>query len=822
MKHLFAILCSLLLAVAPVKAINIDSWKNYFSYYDATDVVEADGVIYSIMSGNLISYDLKTEEVRYIDRITSGLSYKGIQLMGYSTTQHTLVIVYYDGNIDLYDVDHDHVTNLPQFRDTPDADFALNNLIVQGDEALLSTNEGIIIISVKDNIIKGRYPIGKTSAAIFHDGRVYAALTTRQEKQGSVICIDKNDNLLDRSHWRTVMDIPVVDMSVNGDYLYLLCPYNEYTNGNTAVAPGSVYVHGVWAIHNDDEPKKITVAYPSHIRSDYGRTIAYGKSSDGKFFIIEIDGQRPESYVRVDATTTYNCIYPAKQGGYWTTLTNEGITHYALSEGSFKADGYSLNGGGPLYEIPFYLQFFDDQLFMSPGRVDPSDLDGRPFHVSYYDSERDEWGEFEIPYGGNAGAGPWLRKNHPFESVTAVAQDPKDPSHYFVTSHRQGLFEYRDGKLIKQYTEERHMDANKRILGSSVIKSCSDTSLSYDYVRTAGAVYDKNGNLFFANNGGALPVDTCIWCLTPQGKFLPFYFSKIANATAFEKSIIGSKGRLWFGQRRTAGDINGGFLCMDFNGTLENTKDDKYTYRTEFYNQDGTLFTFQQGIAIAEDRTGRIWLGTETGLIVVDDPDKWGDTDFTVTQVKVPRNDGTNYADYLLAGSPITTIAVDGADRKWIGTNGDGVYLVSADGIVTIHHFTSKNSPLPSDYILSIACHPKNGEVFIGTEKGLVSYQSDASSPEVELTRDNLRVYPNPVRPDYSGPIVLDGLVYDSDIEVVNAAGHTVAGGTSVGGTFTWNGRGPSGERVGSGVYYFLITTPDGKKSTVAKVAVIR
>lgn len=816
MKHLLAILCCLLFTVAPVKAANIDSWKNYFSYYDATDVIEADGMLYAVMSGNLMSYDLKTQEVRYIDRTTCTLSNKGIQLIGYSDTQRTLVIVYYDGNIDLYDVAHETVTNIPQFRDNPDTDFALNNLIVQGDDAIISTNEGIIIISVKNGVINGRYPIGKTSAAIFHDGRVYAALTTLGEKQGSVICIDRKDNLLDLSRWRKVKDIPVIDMSVCGDYLYLLCPYNEYTNGNTSVVQGSVLVHGIWIIHNNEEPSQITGAYPLHIRSDYGRTIAYGKG-----LIIEIDGKIPDRPKRVDSSTPFNCIYPAKEGGYWTALSNEGITHYAFGENTFTADSHSIDGGGPLYEIPFYLKFIGDRLFMTPGRVDATDADARPYHVSYLDNGSDEWGEFEIPYGDMGGVGPYLRKNHNWEDATSVAQDPKDPSHHFVTSYRQGIFEYRDGKLVKQYTEQRHMDSDKKIWGSSSIKSCS-SSLSYDYVRTAGAVFDKNGNLFFANNGGGLTVDTCIWCLKPDGKFVPFYFSKVANATAFDQSFFDTKGRLWFTQRRTAGDINGGFLCMDFNGTLENTKDDIYTYRTEFYNQDGTLFSFQQALAMAQDRTGRIWLGTETGLVVVDDPDKWNDPEFTVTQVKVPRNDGTPYADYLLAGSPITTIAIDGADRKWIGTNGDGVYLVSADGITTLHHFTTKNSPLSSDFILSIACHPKSGEVFIGTDKGLISYQSDASEAQEELTRDNLRVYPNPVRPDYSGPIVLDGLVYDSDIKVVNTAGHVVAAGTSVGGTFCWNGRGPSGERVGSGVYYFLICSPDGKESTVAKVAVIR
>lgn len=810
MKHLFATLTALLLALCPAKATNIDSWTNYFSYYDATQVIEVDGVLYSIMSGNLIAYDTRTTEIRYIDRITSGLSSKGIKFMGYSDTQHTLVIVYYDGNIDLYDVRSESVTNIPQFRDNPDADFALNNIKVQGDQALIATNEGIVAIDVKKQVIKGRYAIGKTSVAISFEDHIYAALLTKDDKNGNVVCIDKNDNLLDRTRWETITDMPISDMSVMRDCLYMLCSYNEFTN------KGDMPPAGIWVKCNrvrEGVISKISSFCPTKLSSTNDRTIAYGSTDSYKDkAVIEFSADYPDRYTAVRIDTPFNSIYPAKSGGYWTACSSIGLTHYSLADGNFTADGTSVNGGGPLHEQPFYLHFEGDRLFMTPGRSDPNDNDSRPYIVSYYDNDRAEWVEFETPYGEFSGAGPYLRKNHDWQNATSVAQDPFDPEHHFVTSGRQGLFEYRNGKLVKQYTEGNPV---------GVIRSCSG-SRSYDYVRTSGAIFDKDGNLFLANSGGGNAVDTLVWCLKRDGTWQDFFFPHIANATCLENSIIDRKGRLWFTQRRTAGNMNGGFLCMDFNGTIDNKKDDVYTYRTTFTNQDGTAFPFQQALAIAEDRNGRIWMGTEVGLVVCDDPDTWSDPEFCITQVKVPRNDGTNYADYLLAGSAITAIAIDGADRKWIGTTGDGIYLVSADGITLIHHFTKSNSPLVSDNILSIACHPTNGEVFIGTDLGLMSYHSDASESEESLARDNLRVYPNPVRPDYSGPVVLDGLVYDSDVKVVSTSGHVVAAGTSLGGTFTWNGRGPSGERVGSGIYYFMVTSPDGKSATVAKVAVVR
>lgn len=791
MKHILATLAALLLALSPAQATNIDSWTNYLSYYDATEVVEADGVIYSVMSGNLMAYDTHTTEVQYIDRINSGLSAKGIQLLGYSKTQHSLVIVYKDGNIDLYSIRTGEVWNLPQFHDNPDNDFALNKIRVYGDNAYIATNEGFLIISVKDKILKGRFPIGATYAVTEFNGQVYAATM-----EGQVMTIGINDNMLDRTQWKLATEKTAVDLVASDTFLYFTCLHNDKTEVTKD--------YGIWVIRKDGVELRVTAWAPSMLNYDHGRLVGYGSN------ILAFATNSPLASSGFFYQKTFNSITPASDGGYWVARNGEGIVHHVQHDNEFVADANPIHGDGPQYELPYFLDFCGDRLFMAAGRLDPLDRDNRPYYAAWRDSDDDEWHKFEEPYGGDAGTGPWLRKNHDFENVSSIAQDPFDPTHHFVTSGRQGLFEYRNGKLVKQYTEGSP---------AGFLRSCSG-SRSYDYVRTSGAVFDKEGNLFLANSGGGGAVDTIIWCLKRDGTIKGFFYPTISDGSCFEKSLIDQKGRLWFTQFRTAG-MNAGFLCMDFNGTLDNTKDDVYTYRTSFTNQDGTGVSFQQALAIAEDKTGRIWLGTETGLYVVDNPDEWSSPDFLITQVKVPRPDGI-YADYLLSGTPVSAIAVDGANRKWIGTAGDGVYLVSDDGVTLIHHFTKSNSPLISDIIWSIACHPKNGEVFIGTDVGLVSYHSDASEAEESLSRDNLRVYPNPVRPDYSGPVVLDGLVYDSDVKVVSSAGHTVAAGTSVGGTFTWNGRGPSGERVGSGIYYFMVASPDGKESTVAKVAIVR
>lgn len=788
MKQLFALIVALLFTAMPSKASSIDSWTAYFSYHDATQVVEADGMVYAILNGNLMVYDLSTTESYSYDRLSSDLSSKNISLMGYCAQQQSLVLVYADGNIDIFNVRNGRVTNIPQFKDNPDSDFALHSINVCGDIAYIATNEGFLSISVKQGVINGRFPIGPTYAVCSFNDHVYAAM-----RAGGVLSIAMTDNFLDRSRWALASDRPIVDVEVGDNCLYMACPNNQDTNAAGA--------NGVWALKADGTEQRVTGWSPTKLSYAHGRLVGYGAAT-----LVFSAEDNPLAGSGMSYLSPVNAIVPASDGGYWVACDGTGFTHYIHKDSEFVADASSVVGDGPVYEMPYFLRFVGDRLLMAAGRLDPLDKEERPYHASWF--EYDTWHEFETPVVG----GPWFRKNHNFANANSVAQDPLDPSHHFVTSGRQGVFEYRDGKIVAQYTE-----------GNSPLRSVS-ASRSYDYVRCTGSVFDKDGNLFVANNGGgsSFPIDTTIWCLTRDGKWEGFYHTSIIDMSHFEQSLIDSKGRLWFCQRRTAGSKNGGFLCLDYNGTVSNHADDVFTYRSSFTNQDGTAFSFQAGYCAAEDHDGRIWLGTDAGLLVVDDPDEWRKSDFLITQVKVPRNDGTNYADYLLDGAPITAIAVDGANRKWIGTAGDGVYLVSADGTVTLHHFTVNNSPLVSGNIWSIACHPTNGEVFIGTDKGLMSYHSDASEAQESLDRDNLRVYPNPVRPDYSGPVVLDGLVYDSDVKVVSTSGHVVAAGTSIGGTFTWDGRGPSGERVGSGIYYFMVATPDGKTTTVAKVAVVR
>ena len=194
-------------------------------------------------------------------------------------------------------------------------------------------------------------------------------------------------------------------------------------------------------------------------------------------------------------------------------------------------------------------------------------------------------------------------------------------------------------------------------------------------------------------------------------------------------------------------------------------------------------------------------------------------SDYTCSRVKIPRNDSTNLADYLLVNEKIKAIAIDGANRKWIGTEASGVYLMSENGQQTIQHFTVSNSPLLSNDIISISINPVTGEVFFGTGQGIVSYQSDAS--EAGNTFSNVYAYPNPVREGFTGIITITGLVENTQVKITDISGNLVCQTVSNGSIATWDGKDAHGRKVSTGIYLALCTSSDGTQSSITKIMVI-
>ncbi len=491
----------------------------------------------------------------------------------------------------------------------------------------------------------------------------------------------------------------------------------------------------------------------------------------------EITGQDPE-YV------------PAK-GLYWRAEGTKGLMGYKMKDNKYEASRGPIQPNSPARDLCYRMQYVGNRLLVAGGTAS---YGGYTHPVTAMIYEDDEWKYFADNY-----AELFPKINH--RDLTHFVQDPQNENHFFGGSFRTGLYEYLDGKCVRLYNCD-----------NSPIQMIENYGANY--CSCMGLQYDEEGNLWMLN----AQTDTIIRVLQPNGKWVALYYDEIAGTPTPDDYLFTRSGVRFVISRRVTGR---GFFAFYTGQTLANTRDDKHRLFTNIVNQDGTGYDIQEFYCMAEDLDGRVWCGTNLGLFVINRPTEVFNTTHPFEQVKIARNDGSGLADYLLNGVSISCIAVDGGNRKWIGTQDNGLYLVSADGQEMIQHFLAEDTPLLSNNIQCLAIHPQTGQVMIGTDRGLCSYMSDATEAEEELAYDDILVYPNPVTPDYTGPITVKGLTMDSEVKICSSGGQLIWSGVSNGGTFTWNGCDKRGRRVSSGVYHIIANNAEGNKAVVARVIVI-
>lgn len=740
----------------------IGSWKAYPALQISTYNIPAGDKIFSLCNGNLFSYNTKDTEIYVYDRINS-LHDSQIAFIRYCEKLKTLVAIYSNGNIDLIYEDNS-VTNLKQLKESNYSNLVINNLSICDTEAYISTNFGIVVVDINKEEFKNTYNLNLNVLCCIRNGNhIYMS-----SRDGCYIG-DLSLNLLDKNNWTHVSKFAFHDIVLYNNEMFCLLKNTGFYHLDKNLSSSTLL----------EQPSFVSVT---------NNKMIVGNSE--KIYVFD----SADEYQTYTTNNNFN-VLTYQNGTYWASCGIKGLQAYKLENNTLKSNGAPIQPNSPVRDYFGEMKFVGNRLLVAGGLHNYQNIIYEGTAMYYEDGK---WYNFNED-------GIEEKTGLKFQNLTSIAQDPNDENHHYVASMGQGLYEFKNLDFINRYD-----------YSNSTLKTIlPDNPNKMNYVRCSALTYDNDHNLWMSNN----EVDSIINVLKSDGKWIHFYYPELANTTICDVIIFDQKKRLWMTSRRSS---QAGIFFLDNNQTLENTKDDKHCLKTSITNQDGTVYTPLEFYTIVEDHDGHLWIGTSDGPFVITEPDKFINNDFTYEQIKIARNDGTDYADYLLSNIATTAIAVDAANRKWFGTSNNGVYLVSADGQEMLQHFTTDNSPLLSDNILSLAISPQTGEVMIGTDKGLVSYMSDANTPESELDKNNIYAFPNPVTPDYQGLISITGLTENAEVKITSVNGQLIYSGHSNGGLFTWNGKTKTGKRVASGIYNVISSTQDGKESVVTRITIIK
>lgn len=474
--------------------------------------------------------------------------------------------------------------------------------------------------------------------------------------------------------------------------------------------------------------------------------------------------------------------------GLWWTRNDAGLLAcYTLATDgtrTYKTEGVLPEG--PASNHFYRLYMHGEKLYSVAGFWAQENNAGYPGEVHVWNGQN--WSEFEQPTSQMIG--------HDYIDLLCMDFDPKKEGHVMVGA-KGGVYEFQDGKFIKHYGRQ-----------NSVLESGVNSD---NYTIVSTLKYTDNGDLWVLNS----MVDNPIWKIEHgSGNWVNYPHPEMSTPAKYNLvSLLQSrynKNIMWFANNYY---MENRLYAYDF------VNDKLVGHGPNFTNEDGTVITPVMVYALAEDLDGNVWIASSNGPFYISSADAIAGNDAFI-QHKVPRNDGTNLADYLLSDVKTRCIAVDGANRKWMGTE-NGVFLISSDCNTLLQHFTTENSPLPSNTVYDICIDNNSNIVYFATERGLCSYASDATQPSEEMTKDNVYAYPNPVTPEYTGKITIVGLSFNADVKIVTSNGALVNQGRSTGGSYQWDGRDLKGKRVASGVYMVQAATETGDKGVVCRIAVV-
>lgn len=733
-------------------------WREHLPWNSAVAVAAGDDRVWCATPYALFSVTTNGSLLSRYSKV-NGLSETGISALAANADGRQLCIAYTNSNIDILEADN--ITNVPDIkRDNTPGDKRINAIYSANNRYYLSSGIGVIVIHPDRAEVSDSWLIGNTGNPVnvtgfCMDGVFYYAATAEGLKRTAV----SGTAQADFRNWVLIGEPAAVqDVFQLGNQVF--CRRNDSLFTVTGAALQFFYSSG-WPVIRS--------------RVSEGRILLCERQGSGtaRITVLDVTGTGIRTIDNTGAVSFPRDVL-LRNNEPWVADQFAGLSNIQANSNAYT----NYNPASPQGIAGGELQAVPDKVLATAGSVN-SDWNYQYNGDGIYVLENNQWQNI------NRYRYPAIDSLLDFMAVTT---DKRDGS-IWAGSYGGGLLQVKSGPAFTIYKQG--------YLGATV----GDPG-SY---RVAGLAFDRENNLWISNFGAAQPLRV----LKADGSWLSFSLPVALFQQALAQLLIDNYNNKWI-----VAPLGNGLLTYTHGSSLEQTGDDRW--RRWYSGAANGNLPSADVYCVASDRNGFIWVGTANGVGVIQCADQVFSSACAAVWPVVPNG---NFAGYLLNGQPVYSIAVDGADRKWMAT-ASGVFLVNATGEKLISHFTETNSPLLSNEVKKISIDGKSGEVFFATAKGLCSFRGEATDGGQK--NEDVLVFPNPVPPGFSGQIAIRGLVQDALVKITETDGKLVWQGRALGGQAVWNGRNYKGQKVSSGVYLVLAAQEGGRETTVAKIFFIQ
>ena len=764
MKYIFKLFFWLIPLISATQ--EIFQWNDYLPYSNCTKTIIGNNGVFALTPNTALQFDNATESIERINKINY-LSDVGITDAGFTPQNNSLVVGYTNGNIDI--IQGARTYNFQDvIRATQITNKTINQVFVIDTTAYISGGFGIIVFDLNKLEISENYQVGPSSNPIevnaisFLNDTLFAATN-----KGIYWALTTNPLLKFPQAWS-----PIKNFSKQGADIKQIFKFND-----------QVYVNYALETFLGDTLYKISTIKSEEVKpltgnNNYGFSINNNQLVVAHNFNVAVYDEDFTNLVTYFDYQTNTAPQPRfgvfdEEGVMWIADQNQGL---------IKA------------KDPFNNEVI---LPSSPKYMGNRDIISNGNKTIITRGERESnWGKTFTEAGIMVYEdAEWSVINRQNTTALDTVKDiinldfnQTNSSTWAAASLGYGIFEFDENNKVSVYNEQ-----------NSTLQKIDGYGVGVSDVK-----YDRSGNLWATNMLTNQPLHV----KNEQGEWSTFNFNGMFNDAIPGELLIDGFGNKWVIIQ------NEGVLVFDENGTINDPSDDDFKLLSTAEG-NGNLPSANV-LSIAEDKDGELWIGTDLGLRVIYSPEQvFQSSGFDAQDILIKQG---LYFQILLESEAINCIAVDGGDNKWIGTLGSGIFLLSPDGQEELFHFTAENSPLWSNNIQSIEINPNTGEVFIGTDKGLISFKGGETEPNQDYS--NIYAYPNPVPPNYNGSMAVNGLVRNSEVRITDLAGNIIYKTTAPGGQVVWDLNTLNGNKARPGVYLVYVSTLDGTQKAISKVLV--